>query len=86
MNPLVEIDPSDMDVYCTDDYPREGCIVSIDVQKNGYGLRIAAPNGAFMECYALVKTPKAIGRMVAEWCAGRSPRLHDPSDPGSSVT
>lgn len=56
--------------YTGDAYPREGCIVSIDVTKYGYGLRIAAPNGAPMEVYAYAKTPRAIGRMVEEWCAG----------------
>lgn len=71
-----------MAVYCTDDYPREGCIVTIDVQRNGYGLRIAAPNGAPMECYAFVRTPRAIGRMLEEWCGGRKPRLHDRLDEG----
>jgi hypothetical protein len=67
-------------IYFTDDYPRTGCVVSIDVQADGYAMRIAAPGGKVIESYAKVKTPRAIGRVVEEWCAGMKPRLRDPLD------
>lgn len=67
-------------IYHTDNYPREGCIVSIDVQKDGYTLRISAPTGEPMEFYGKVLTPRAIGRMVEEWCAGFAPRRVDRLD------
>lgn len=67
-------------IYFTDDYPRAGCGVSIDVMDDGYSLRISAPDGHPMEVYAKVKTPRAIGRMVEEWCSGLPPRLHDRLD------
>jgi len=70
----------DMAPYYTDNYPRQGCVVSIDVQAHGYRVCIAAPNGAPMESYALVKTPRAIARMLEEWCLGHKPRLHDRLD------
>lgn len=77
------IDP----IYFTDDYPRQGCIVAVDVQENGYALTVRAPNGALLETYAVVKTPRAVARMVEEWCAGFAPRLRDRLDQsGSSVT
>ena len=62
--------------YSGDDYPREGCIVTIDVLRDGYVLRIASPKGVPLEGYAKVKTARAIGRMVEEWCAGFAPRIH----------
>jgi hypothetical protein len=67
-------------IYHTDSYPREGCIVSIDVQKDGYALRISSPTGEPMEFYGKVRTPRAIGRLVEEWCAGFVPRRVDRLD------
>lgn len=75
-----------MDDYCTDGYPRAGCTASVDVTAYGYGLQIFAPNGAPIETYMCVKTPRAVGRMLTEWCLGKKPRLYDPSDAGSNVT
>lgn len=66
-------------IYHTDHYPREGCIVSIDVQKDRYVLGIKAPTGEPMEFYS-AKTPRAIGRMVDEWCSGFAPRGVDRLD------
>ena len=63
-------------IYSNDDYPRQGCVLSIDVQKDGYALRVFSPCGQIMECYAVVKTPRAIGRMVEEWASGLVPRIH----------
>ena len=73
---------SSQSIYTTDDYPRDGCTLSVDVQLGGYGLSVFAPNGAPMERYALVKTPRAIARMVEEWCNGHKPRLRDRLDGG----
>lgn len=60
--------------YAGDDYDRAGCVAMVEVTQHGYRLAIFAPNGAPMESYACVKSPRAIGRMVEEWCAGFVPR------------
>lgn len=63
-------------IYATDDYPRAGCRISIDVQKDGYFMSVFSPCGTIMEGYATVETPRAIGRMVEEWASGLVPRIN----------
>lgn len=63
-------------IYSTDEYPRKGCVLTVDVTKGGYVLRVFSPCGQIMEGYATVKTPRAIGRMVEEWCSGMVPRIN----------
>lgn len=78
----------DTDIYCTDDYPREGCTLKIDIKRIcgsvHYTLRVYAPYGGFsIEGYGTTN-PVALGRMVREWCEGRAPKLHHPSDQEAS--
>lgn len=63
----------DMSIYCTDDYPREGCTMTIRVTKYGYVTEISAPNGQVFESGG-AKTPEGISNMVRNWCEGRAPR------------
>lgn len=63
-------------IYATDDYPREGCTLTVDIRNGGYVLRVFSPCGKMMEGYASVNTPRAIGRMVEEWASGLVPRIH----------
>jgi hypothetical protein len=67
-------------IYATDEYPREACTVSIDVQKDGYHMSVFAPNGKHLEGYALVKTPRAVSRMLEEWACGYAPRINSRLD------
>lgn len=66
-----DVDP----VYGGDDYPRQGCIAAIDVQKDGYLLRVYAPDGRLLEIYMVVNTPRAAARMLEEWLGGYVPRI-----------
>lgn len=61
-------------IYYTDEYPREGCMLSISVQKNRCGLSVIAPGGKVIEGYAYVPYSE-MPRMVDEWLSGRAPRL-----------
>jgi hypothetical protein len=69
-------------IYATDAYPREGCTVSIDVQKDGFRMQTFAPGGKLMEGYARAKTPRAMARMLEEWLSGFVPRISDRLDGG----
>ena len=66
-------------IYYTDNYPREGCVIGIDVQASGYALSIVAPGGKVIETY-VAKTPRQLARMIEEWCCGFSPRSAAPLD------
>ena len=66
----IPVDP----IYGGDDYPRQGCVAAVDVQKDGYVLRIYAPDGRILESYAPAETPRAAARMVEEWLGGLVPR------------
>ena len=72
----------DMSIYTTDEYPREGCTlrITVDSRHGGrYIMHVRAPNDGFIECY-LADSPRALGRMVREWCEGRKPKMYDRSD------
>lgn len=65
-------------IYCGDDYPREGCSVLIDVTKNGYTIKIFAPPkawplGGSIETYG-AKTPERVAEIISDWCSGVAPR------------
>lgn len=60
-------------IYYTDDYPREGCTVTVKVVGGKFFLRESAPNGLCMATYAPVSTAEAAGRMVSEWASGKAP-------------
>ena len=62
-------------VYGGDDYPRQGCVAAVDVQKDGYMLRVYAPDGRLLESYMVVDTPRAAARMLEEWLGGYVPRI-----------
>lgn len=70
----------DMTPYCGDEYDRMGCRAVIEVLASGYQLTIFAPNGAWMEGYRSVKSPRAVSRMLREWAEGKVPRLSAPED------
>lgn len=76
----------DMTVYCGDDYPREGCTLTVDVCAGGYDLQVNAPNGNPIEIYATARSPRQLARMVEEWCSGQKPKLHHPSDQSGPVS
>lgn len=66
-----------MNIYCTDDYPREGCTLTIKVRDVGpgisrYSMIVRNPFGTQIEAYRANK-PQTIGDMVREWCEGRAP-------------
>ena len=67
-------------VFGSDDYPRLGCVAAVDVQKDGYILRIYAPDGRILESYAPAQTPRAAARMLEEWLGGYVPRRSSPLD------
>lgn len=67
------IDP----VYFTDEYPREGCGLSIVVGIDGCSMTVHAPNGRAIESY--LPSSEEVGRYVQEWVSGMVPRLR-PSD------
>lgn len=67
----------DMDIYCTDDYPRDGCTLTIKVSDKGppfarYLMFVAAPNGTTIESYRAHKISTIIN-MARDWCEGRAP-------------
>lgn len=66
-------------IYFTDNYPREGCTLAVNVQANRYVLSVLAPGGKVIETYA-AKTPRQLARMIEEWCAGWAPRLNSRLD------
>lgn len=77
--------------YYSDEYPREGCRLEIDVRNGCYWMSVYPPGREkAIERYAGVETPDGIGRMVREWCAGKAPVLRRKSDysvsAGSQVT
>ncbi len=75
-------------VYYTDDYPRTGCAIGIDVQAHGYAFSITEPGGKVIETYH-AKNERALSRMIEEWCRGFAPRSVDRLDQfsrGSIVT
>lgn len=61
-------------IYFTDDYPRQGCRLTVDVLRNGYNLQVLAPSGRFLESYP-ARTPHELACMVEDWCNGAAPRL-----------
>lgn len=67
-------------IYATDDYPRDGCVASVEVLADGYRLAIFDPHGRRIEGYAVVKSPVAISRMLREWCEGKPPKLKGEGD------
>jgi hypothetical protein len=67
-------------VYGGDDYPRLGCKVGIDVQKDGYQMQVFDPAGRLLESYTYAETPRAMARMLEEWLNGYAPRLRDRLD------
>lgn len=78
-------------VYFTDTYPRAGCALKVVVTESGFAIETYAPNGRMLEAGPCVMTPRAIGRVVEEWCAGYAPRGfdrldHSPSGPASSAS
>lgn len=77
----MKADGIDVDaIYFGDDYPRAGCIAAIDVQKDGFILRIYAPGGQLLESYASAATPRAAARMLEEWLCGYAPRIRSRLD------
>ena len=75
-------------VYYTDNYPRVGCVIGIDVQASGYAFSITAPGGKAIE-FNHAKNERALCRMIEEWCRGFVPRSINRLDQfscGSSVT
>lgn len=65
------------DIYCTDDYPREGCTLTIKVSDKAppyarYLMFVTAPNGAVIESYRTYRTSTLV-RRVRDWCEGRAP-------------
>lgn len=82
----VSLDP----IYYTDEYPREGCVLTINLLANDrVHLVVSAPNGKHLESYAAfpyAETP----RVLAEWLSGKAPntvsRRGQPSTSGSMVT
>ncbi|NTV11079.1 MAG: hypothetical protein HGA47_09940 [Zoogloea sp.] len=69
----VPVKVSDMNVYCSDDYPRIGCLALIEVTQTGYLMSISAPNGASVESFRPGRSPEEIARMLLDWCEGRRP-------------
>lgn len=59
-------------IYFTDEYPREGCKIEIEIKEERCSLRIRAPNGRMLECYLPSRTE--VGRYIQEWLAGKVPR------------
>lgn len=77
-------------IYYTDEYPREGCVLTINIlAKDRAHLVVSAPNGKHLESYASVPYAE-MPRMVAEWLSGKAPKLFgsrgQPSTSGSAVT
>lgn len=73
-------------IYYGDDYPRAGCILTIDVQATRCALSVFAPGmEKKIESYAAVPHAE-IGRMVGEWLAGNPPTLKAQSASGSITT
>ena len=73
-------------IYYSDDYPRDGCILTIDVQATHCSLSVFMPRmEKRIERYASVPHAE-IGRMVGEWLAGKPPTLKAQSASGSSAT
>lgn len=59
-------------IYYTDEYPREGCSIGIDVATSGICLRVYAPNGRQLEAYA-PKSADAAAAIVLAWLRGEVP-------------
>lgn len=66
-------------VYFTDDYPREGCRLVVEVLRGRYALGVIDPSGKQIESYG-PKTARQLARMVEEWCGGFAPRASSPLD------
>lgn len=70
--------------YSGDDYPREGCVVAVDVQRNGFQMKVFDPSGRILETYRSVSTAACVARMLEEWCAGKIPGLSAPQSQSAS--
>ena len=65
-----------IDLYYTDDYPREGCFIGIDVQEKGFAVAIRPPkeiipDGPPVEIYC-ASTIEALHRVIDDWLSGTS--------------
>lgn len=69
-------------IYFSDDYPRAGCRLVVDVQDDRYVLGVIEPGGKQIETYG-PKTAQQLARMIKEWCSGSAPRLFAMQDQSS---
>lgn len=59
--------------YLGDDYPREGCTLTITGRENGrFGVLILTPTGDIIESWPC-DTPEQLGLRVARWAGGKNP-------------
>lgn len=72
-------------VYFTDDYPRTGCYLAVDVLATGYTLSVFEPSRKLIETYG-AKTARQLAVMIEEWASGIKPRGNAPLDQASSGT
>lgn len=72
-------------IYYTDEYPREGCTLTIKLLPGDRAhLMVKAPNGRHLESYA--SAPYAeMPRMVGEWLSGKVPKLRRQSSTSGSA-
>lgn len=60
--------------YYRDDYPREGCMIVLTIEKDRVLFTAYAPNGKTLECGPTLPRDQA-GRAVDEWLSGIAPRV-----------
>lgn len=82
-------------IYATDDFPRDGCKIVIDVLASGYGVKLFSPGGPSfpIETYSC-RTGESLSALVNCLATGtpvprgyRNLGVRDqPSESGSSVT
>lgn len=58
-------------IYYTDEYPREGCTITIKVGDERCSMQVSAPGGKVIDCYAPPRSD--VASMLALWMEGKVP-------------
>lgn len=67
------------DIYFTDDYPREGCFIGVDVQDGFYSMKVYGPEEITGREFSLesygAHSIEEVAEFFRQWLAGHKPRF-----------